>query len=191
MAEESTGQESGDDREDREDRRATALLEALRIAVVFALPDEDQTAPQRAGVRETVVIIRDEYAEDLPEFAAYMDSLNARDLEWHRIVSGWVDETPVYLHANIELSLAIDWPMADDVPLQGGAHQRRVDAILDLLETPASASDLQSVSTGLTHFAAGDGTPTNVSLTGSSYNSGVNHDPDGDSTGTAISIPQP
>ena len=41
--------------------------------------------------------------------------------------------------------MCLYWPVDEDFPLSGGHHQRRLDAILDLLETPGSASDIQAV----------------------------------------------
>lgn len=131
--------------EDRVSVLVDALIDMARVAIVHSVLDVEQSARQRKWARERVAAARREYAGVLPDLEGFVSSLAARDHRWRGQFDAWAAELPGEWLPRLEVVLSLNWPIDEEFPLGGGPHQRRLDAILDLLETPASASDIQEV----------------------------------------------
>lgn len=95
----------------------------------------------------------------LPHFASYLGSLQTPgDFLWPSLIPTWLEE-PVPARPLLEVKLCLEWPVEEEVPIWSGVAQRRLDVILDVLQTPASAGDIQqaywSIGTGLAAEASG------------------------------------
>ncbi len=135
--------------------RDDLLLAAFRLAVVHAGTPEEST-PRSSWARDTAAAIASDEQGLLPFFDNYLNSLQTPgDYLWPSLIRTWVEE-PVPGRPLLEVLLCTEWPVEEESPLWSGVAQRRLDVILDVLQTPASAADIQHLYTEFLTDLAGD-----------------------------------
>jgi hypothetical protein len=125
-----------------------AFLDAAHIAIIHAVPADDQTPEQRKWLHHTISSHGDSYRRLLPGFDTFLASLTARDLHWYSQFQVWANQLPAEYRPIVVASLSLYWPIDEDFPVDEGPHQRRLDAIFDVMDVPGSGADVQALYMG-------------------------------------------
>jgi hypothetical protein len=142
-----------------------AFLDAAHIAIIHAVPADDQTPEQRKWLSHTISSHGDSYRRLLPGFDTFLASLTARDLHWYSQFQVWANQLPVEYRPIVVASLSLYWPIDEDFPVDEGPHQRRLDAIFDVMDVPGSGSDVQGLYLSATEYLAEESKNFFASLT--------------------------
>ncbi len=94
------------------------------------------------------------------DVAAFGQSLTAGDARWRQLLYDWTVTMHPARRVLLALELSTGNPILGEAALAGGVAQRRLDAVLDILDVPFSCTDAQGVFGQVANDLAWTATPT-------------------------------